>query len=236
MNQDILAGPGESRFGRFLLAAFVLEILALVALVYAPEPPPARVVKPAMVAVHMVHPTPPKPKPTPLPPPPPPPVPALPKPPPPLPHHPHVAPKPPPKRVIHPPIIRRPPPPTPAPPNTPTAPAPPAPVVSAPPPSPAVVQSVEARYVGTIKGIILGNLVVPTAMRNLGASGVATVAFKVAPNGQILSARVLRASDYAAANRAALAAVRDSRFPPFFARMPNHPIIFELNINVSGAQ
>ncbi|GAA5265176.1 periplasmic protein TonB [Acidiphilium sp. MT5] len=234
MSQDILAEPGSSRFGRFIVAALVLEILALAALIYAPEPPPARVVKPATLAVHMVQPAPPKPKPAPLPPPPP--VPALPKPPPPLPHHPHVAPKPLPKRVIHHPVIHRPPPPTPVPPTAPTLPAPPTPVQSAPAPSPAVVQSVEARYVATIRGIILGNLVVPAAMRNLGASGVATVAFKVAPDGQILSAKVLRASDYAAANRAALAAVRDSRFPAFFAKMPKHPIIFEVNINVSGAQ
>ncbi len=235
MSYDSLAEPGSARFGRFIVAALVLDILALAALIYAPEPPPARVVKPATLAVHMVQPAPPKPNPKPAPLPPPP-VPALPKPPPPLPHHPHVAPKPPPKRVIHHPIIHRPPPPVPEPPTAPTQPAPPAPVQSAPPPSPAVIQSVEARYVGTIKGIILGNLVVPTAMRNLGASGVATIAFKVAPNGQILSAKVLRASDYAAANRAALAAVRDSRFPAFFAKMPNHPIIFEVNINVSGAQ
>ena len=234
MHSDLLAEPGHARFGRFLLIALLIEALALASVLYAPMPRPAQIIKPPPIAVHLLKPAPPKPTPPKPVPPPPAPAPALPKPPPPLPHHPPQPRKPIPKRPVHPiarPITR----PTIPSPAVPTTPAPPiaAPI---PPPSPALIQSAEARYVGTIKGIVLGNLVVPAALRNLGASGVATIAFTVDPSGQILAAKVLRASDYAAANRAALAAVRDSRFPAFFANMPHHPIIFELNINVSGAE
>ncbi|MHB1302333.1 MAG: TonB family protein [Acidiphilium sp.] len=240
---DTMAGPGESRFGWALLAALIIEVVAIVALMFAPSPPRPLVVKPVTMAVHLVKPVGP-PKAIPLPPKPvqppkpkpPKPLPVLPKPPPPLPNHPHihVLRKPPPKPVhrIVPRRIARPMPPQPAPPPQL---APPASQTTAPPPSLAQLKSAEARYVGIMRGVILSHLVVPAALRNLGVSGVAMVAFKVTPNGQILWIRVIKQSAYQAANRAARTAVQDSHFPAFLAEMPHHAIIFEIPVHVSGA-
>lgn len=238
-----MTGPGETRFGWALLSALAIEVLAIIALVWVPPLPKPHEIRPATMAIHLVQPAkPPKspplrPQPVQAPQPkPPPPLPVLPKPPPPVPDHPHIqVPRhPPPRPARH--VAMRPAV-HPAPPQ-PTAPpvaAPPSSQIALPSPSPAQIQSAEARYVGIIRGVILGNLVVPDALRNLAASGRATVAFKVMPDGQIVWARVIAASDYRAANRAALAAVRDSHFPAFLARMPGHPIVFEIPINVSGA-
>ena len=238
-----MAGPGESRFGRALLAALIIEVAAIVALMFTPPPPKPLVVKPVTMAVHLVKPVGP-PKAIPLPPKPmhppkpkpPKPLPILPKPPPSLPNHPHIhmLRKPPPKpvhRIVHRAVVQ-PMPPQPEPPQQPSLPAP---QTTAPPPSPAQVQSAEARYVGIMRGIILSHLVVPAALRNLGASGVAMVAFKVTPNGQILWIRVIKQSAYQAANRAARTAVQDSHFPAFLAKMPHHAFIFEIPVHVSGA-
>lgn len=241
---DILQEPGETRFWYSLLAALLIEAGVIAALVFSPVTPPPRVVKAATMAIHMIQPiAPPKALPLPPklirppPPPPPVPVPTLPKPPPPLPDHPHIQilRPPPPKpvhrvnpRVVHRAVVRPPPPQL--------APvAPPAPQITAPPPSPAQVQSAEARYVGIVRSIILGNLTVPAALRNLGASGIAMVEFKVAADGRIIWVRVIRRSAYRAADRAARAAVTGSRFPGFLPKMPAHPMVFEIPIHVSGA-
>ena len=240
---DTMAGPGESRFGWALLAALIIEVVAIVALMFTPPPPKPLVVKPVTIAVYLVKPVGP-PKAIPLPPKPmhppkpnpPKPLPALPKPPPPLPNHPHihVPRKPPPKpahhivprRVVHP---------IPSQPAASRQPVLPAPQTTVPPPSPAQRQSAEARYAGIMRGIILSHLVVPSALRNLGVSGVAMIAFKVTSTGQVLWIRVIRRSGYQAANRAASEAVRDSHFPAFLTKMPHHAIIFEIPVHVSGA-
>lgn len=236
---QFLTESGRSRFGWALTVGFVLELAGIITILIMPRSTQPRIVKPATIAVHMVKPGPPKalpPKPTQPPKPPPIPTPVLPKPPPPLPHHPHVEahhrspPKPVPfiprRTVARPAPLRSIPPP---------APAPPAPTEMSPPPSPAAIQSAEARYVGIVRGIILGNLIVPSGLRNLGASGTATIAFKVAPDGRILWTRIIRHSAYQSANEAARLAVEQSHFPHFLKKMPDHTIVFEIPIRVSGA-
>lgn len=236
-----LTESGRSRFGWALTLAFALELGGLITVIMMPTRHPPRIVKPVTMAIHMVKPGPPKTLPLPPRPvhPPKPPatsLPALPKPPPPLPHHPRVAVhhRPPPKPVPLMPrrTVARPTPPQPTPPPTP---APPAPAEMAPPPSPAAIQTAEARYVGIVRGIILGNLTVPSGLRNLGASGTATIAFKVTPGGRILWTRIIRRSAYQSANGAARLAVEQSHFPHFLKKMPDHPIVFEIPIRVSGA-
>lgn len=172
--------------------------------------------------------------------------------------------KPPPKGALPAPVIPKPPPPAPVPPRhvvrapqpvhhvvhhmvhhpahhasprhaVPPLQAPAAPHVSAPPPSPAAVNSALARYAGIMRGIIFRNIVAPNSLRNLGASGGASIEFRVAPDGRILWLKLLRGSDYAAVNQAARAAVSASHFPAFLGQMPRHPITFVIPVRVSGA-
>ncbi len=233
--------PETPRFGWWLLAALLIEAIALAGLMFAPHGKPAHRVRPATIAVHMLKPVGP-PKAIPLPPKlvqpppvPPKPTPVLPKPPPPLPQHPHipVPRKPPPRPVHH--VLRH----VPVrqvapPPVAPTPPAPPAPRVTAPPPSPAQVATALSKYTGMLRDEIISRIVVPNSLRALGARGVAMIEFDVTPGGRILWARVLKASDYQAATKAALAAVQDSHFPAFLAKMPQRNTVFQIPITVSG--
>lgn len=211
--------------------------------------PPKRIPLPPQ-PVRPPPPLPQPPPPQPQPPPPPKPPPPLPHPPPPVPvPAPAVIPKPPPPVPLpwpHPPrhvrpkrhpvhhVTRRPVP-HPPPPAAPPVEAPAAHRIAAPPPTPAEIHSALAHYAGIMRSVILGNLVVPDSLRNLGASGTATVEFRVAPDGRILWVKLLRGSDYAAVNRAASTAVKISHFPGFLAKMPQHPITFVIPVRVSGA-
>lgn len=229
---------------RPLVAAAVIELALIGALVHfaarkgvvaAPHPQRVRIAmlapkpKPKPPAPKPPPPPPPKPKPPPPPPPkpkPPPPKP-LPKPPPPPP------PRPAPKRVIH-----RPPPPRPRP--VPHHPAPPRPVpppmraVTPPAPSPAEVASMVMRYAAELNGRVQSRLVVPEAVQMMHLSGKTVVAIRVAPDGALLGVSVARSSGAGPIDRAALAAVRATRLPPFGPGMPDHPVTFDLTVRIKN--
>ncbi len=255
-----MATPGaapvlaENRFGWALAAALVIEG-TIIAVLLLNRPRPLPVVHPVVMRMHLVKvqgppkalplppkPVPPPPKPPPLLPPPPQPapppqaVPALPTPPPPLPHHPTVPmPKrrPPPHPLPH--WVSKPAPPQPAPaPAPPVQRLPPAPTMSAPPPTPSQVNSAMARYAGMVHAIIEGRVRVPQMLENLGASGTALIDFKLAPDGRVIWARVVKRSSYGTVNQAALAAVQGAQFPAFIAKLPRHDIVFQIPVLVSG--
>lgn len=259
------AGLEEPRFGWSLVIALIVEAAVIGAVILARPAETLKKVAPTTVSVHMIEPAgPPKaiplppqpvqpPKPVALPPPPKPaqPPPEAPKQPP--------LPKPPPAEAVP-----RPKPPTeprhkrrhvhrhvhhapqhqprrqrtvdkaraqPARPQR----APPAKQRAALPPTKQQVDNALSRYTGIMRGIILGNVHVPEALRSLGASGTALVRFEVAPDGSIQWVKVVKASSYRAATRAARTAVRVSHFPGFLSAMPRRPMVFEIRIHVAGA-
>jgi protein TonB len=231
--QGFLASEPD-RFGRAFLLAAALEILALLAIAHLPKPKPP--VPPSTVQIHVVKPAPKavvaKPKPPPPKPPPPVPVPPqpvtppLPAPPPPQPHHPVV------HRVIHHVVHTPPPPPVPVP----QPPAPVAPETAAPPPSPIAEQTVMSHYIGEVRAIVQGNLIVPQVLVSAGLAGRCVLEFTVAPDGTLLSASILTPSGLHAVNEAAMDALRSSRLPAFLKGMPAGPHAFTLPVRVSGAE
>ncbi len=225
--------PEPDRFGRAFLAALALEGLAILVFAFAPQPPP---VPPAVIVqVHVLQPAP-VPVAKPPPPIPPPPTPPPPVPTPPVPVTPPLPlPPPPPKPADHPAHVRhvvKPPPPPP--PATPPIQAPAAPITAAPAVSNVAADSALSRYIGEISAIIRANLHVPERLIQAGLSGTTRLQFTVAPNGELVSAYIIGPSGISAADDAAMAALRASRFPAFLAGMPDGPHVFTVPIRVSG--
>ncbi len=229
-------GSAPDGFGRALLLAAGIELIALAALFLAPKPEP--VVAPSVVQLQVLAPAPvpvakppppkpPPPMPKPTPAPPLPMTPPLPIPPPPAPSH-HVATRHIIRHVVHSP----PPPPQPIPP----VPEPPAPVTAAPPISPIAQESAMSRYTGMVRAIVLGNLVVPQQLIDSGLDGDCVLQFTLAPDGTILSVTVLTPSGLQTVNEAAVEALRSSRLPAFLPDMPPGPHIFTLPVHESGDQ
>jgi protein TonB len=226
-------GSAPDTFGRALLLAAMLEMLALGAFFLAPKPAP--VVAPSVVQLQVLAPAPvpvakppppkpPPPLPKPTPAPPLPVTPPLPIPPPAPPHHVatrHII-----RHIVHSP----PPPPQPVPPM----PAPPAPVTAAPVVSPIAEQSAMSRYIGEISAIIRQNLVVPQQLIDSGLEGDCVLQFTLAPDGTILSVSVLTPSGLQSVNEAAMQALRASRLPAFLPDMPQAPHVFTLPVHESG--
>lgn len=246
---DTTAALKDSPFSVALIGALVLDLLLVVVALFAVTAPHPKTIKPTRMKIHMIEPPAlihaPS-RPAALPRPPAPVVPPRPRKqvetkPLPRPKHPQV------EHALRPPPVHRPPqtvmhrssvPPQPVAPQ-PTLARPlleRAPAATAPPPSPAEIQSAEARYAGMLRSEILSRLVVPRQLRNLGATGIATVIFRVSPNGQLVWARVKRSSAYAEVNRVAMASVERAHFPQFLRQMPHQPITFEIPIRVSGSQ
>ncbi|MDX5930993.1 TonB family protein [Acidiphilium acidophilum] len=221
------------RFGFALLAALVLEAVAVLGVVhFADRAGPVADHRPRIMKIQMLAP---KPLPKPLPPPPkpvPPPPKAL--PPPPLPvapprPMPPPPPRPVPRHVARP--IPRPHPVKPAPAIVPPRPQPPppAPVVSA-----AEVETATARYAALVHSSVQADLRVPEMVSMMHLRGVTVVAITIAPSGALMGVSVLRSSGAPPIDRAAVASVRATRFPPFAAAMPHHPMVFRLAVRLSG--
>ena len=224
----------QGYFGRGLVIAALLEAGLIMALVWvsnqkAPPPPP----KPKRIAIHMVQPAPPKPKPKPVPPKPvvqpkPKPVPKpVPQPKPqPVVHH---IPKPSPK-----PLVAK----TPAP----TAPVvPPSPPVTAPPPpppppapSPSAQKAALAEYAALVRARVQADTRVPEAVRLMHLRGTAIVAFELTPSGRLVSAQIAQSSGISAIDKAALAAVENTSYPPFTKNMPKHTMRFDVEVHLSA--
>ena len=232
---------GRLSFPIALVAALIVEVVLVVLVASMPPSPVPAARHPQVTRIRMLAP-PPKPKPVPpkpLPPPPKPvqppkphvpPPPPIPKPPLPVPVPkplPKPVPKPRPKPVVH----HRP-----APRPKPVAHQVPRPVAPTPPkpqPVPAAVQenALEA-YAGSVHVAVQADLKVPEMVKMLHLSGVTELALRIAPSGQLLGVSVIRSSGAPPIDRAALAAVRATRFPPFGATMPHHPITVDISIRL----
>ncbi|MHB1302116.1 MAG: cell envelope integrity protein TolA [Acidiphilium sp.] len=220
----------RDRFGIALAAALMVEaVLAVAVMRFAPQAAPVATHKKDVVKIHME--APPKPLPPPPKPMPPPPQPML--PPPPLPVAP---PKPPPPKPIPRPKPRplpRKPVPHVAPPR-PQPPPPPPP----PPPQPAVsaaeIESATARYAGMVHQSVQADLRVPRLVEMMHLRGIATVSIRIAPSGTLLGVSIVRSSGAPPIDRAAIASVRATSFPPFYGDMPHHPLDFVLQVKLRG--
>lgn len=243
-----LSSPFDERqsFGLALLAALVFEAgLVLFAAwavpaggsagkqlqvtrirMLAPPPPPKPLPPPPKPVPPPPRPIPPPPKPIPPPKPPPP----LPRPPVPVPP-PKPLPKPRPRPVpVHHHIVHKPKP-------VPHMSAPPPPPQPAPQPAPipaAVQESALEAYAGAVHQVVQADLKVPQMVEMMHLSGVTGLALRIAPDGTLLAARVIRSSGAPPIDRAALAAVRATHFPRFTPDMPHHPITVDIAVKLSG--
>ena len=220
--------PGQpdkgDKFWRALLVAALLEASVGFGFVHFMDVVGAKhgPVRPSVMRITMQappKPPPPKPvvkKPPPPPPPPPKPVP-MPKPLPPPPRPlPRPVPKPVAKPVVRPvvPVVQPPPPPTPA-------------------PSAAVQESAEQLYAAQMNAHVQADLTVPAMVQAMNLSGTTYLAVSVAPNGSVLSITVTRSSGAPPIDKAAIAAVRATALPPFSSKMPDHPVTFDLIVNLT---
>lgn len=203
----------RDRFGIALAAALVVEaVLAVAVMRFAPQAAPVANHKKDVVKIHME--APPKPPPQPMLPPPPLPV---------------APPKPPPKPIPRPkprPLPRKPVPHV-APPRPP--PPPPQPAVSA-----AEIESATARYAGMVHQAVQADLQVPRLVEMMHLRGIATVSIRIAPSGTLLGVSIVRSSGAPPIDRAAIASVRATSFPPFSGDMPHHPLDFVLQVKLRG--
>ena len=215
----------QNRFGWALVSALVVQAaLLLVFLHFANEAGPVVVKHKSVMKIHVIAPPPPKPIPKPPPKPLPPPPPKMVTPPKPLPPPPpKPIPRPVPRPVVHPkpiPHVAAPPPP-PAP--------PPQPVVSA-----AAQADATELYAGQVHQAVQADLKVPEQVAMMHLRGVTTVAIVIAPSGALLGVSVLHSSGAPPIDRAAVAAVRATRFPPFTAKMPHRAVTFDLKVRIRG--
>ena len=212
----------RDRFWRSLLIAAALEaslgfaFVHLALMVGAKHGP----VQPSVMQITMqAPPKPPPPKPVVKRPPPPPPKPvAMPKPLPPPKPVPRPIPKPMPKRVVKPltpvQVAPTPPPPTPA-------------------PSAAVQESAEQLYASEMNAHVQADLSVPAMVQAMNLSGTTYLAVSVAPSGAVLSITVTRSSGAPPIDKAAIKAVRATPLPAFSGKMPDHPVRFDLIVNLT---
>lgn len=121
--------------------------------------------------------------------------------------------------------------------------APEAPPQPAAPPLPAPAPNVPApddarlisRYAASLRALIQAQLTVPESVRALGLDGDTVIQFRLAPSGQLLSARVVSSSGIPPIDRAALADVKSLRYPPFPPTLPAVATTFSVLVHLSAA-
>lgn len=145
------------------------------------------------------------------------------KPPPPV-HH---VVKPAPRPVIHH-AVPRPPRPVPHPAPRPT---PPAPVHTAPAPAPVPTSGIPI-YGQQMYEILQANQNVPQALAQLGVSGTAIIRITVAPDGHVISARIIKSSGIPLIDQTALAHAREAHFAAFNRDMPGTPLTFTVPVEI----
>ena len=113
--------------------------------------------------------------------------------------------------------------------------APSVPLESRPAPA-AVVQDVNAvrTYAVLLRERVQANLRVPATITLMHMSGTTTLDLRLAPDGAVLAVSVLRPSGTPRIDRAAMATALATAFPPFLAAMPRHPVVFVLQVCITG--
>ncbi len=217
---DEMGLPKATAFA-LILVGLIVVFCVLASTVLAPKPPPAAIQVTQAQLVQLPTPTPPPP---PKVIPPPKPLPAIIPKPLPVPSKIVVATKPPPvhhlyKPIQHPVVTHQPPPPTP---------------VQQPAPPQAAVQptSGEPIYGSEMHSILEANQNVPPALAQLGISGTALVEVTMAPNGHVVSARIVQSGGNPLIDSTALDHVMHASFPPFNAEMPNTVLKFDIPVDI----
>jgi TonB family protein len=135
------------------------------------------------------------------------------------------------KPVTHPVVTHQPAPPVPM-----THPAPPqaSPATHAAPAqsSPAPASNGIPIYGSEMHNILEQNQNVPQALAQLGISGTALVEITVAPDGHVISAKVVRSGGNSLIDQTAYAHAMEARFPPFSADMPSSSLTFIVPVDI----
>ena len=106
-----------------------------------------------------------------------------------------------------------------------------------PPPRPAPVSAAVQEnalqaYAGAVHQAVQADLKVPQMVEMMHLSGTAEIALRIAPDGRLLGARVIRSSGAPPIDRAALASVHATHFPAFSSKMPHHPITVDIAVKL----
>lgn len=239
------AGPFNSwepkEFGIPRATAVAIALVVLISgfcywatIVLAPKPPIQAIQVTQAQLVSLPAPTPPPPPPKVIPPPKP--LPAIIPKPLPVPSRIVVATKPPPpvrhiyKPVAHPVVTHQPAPPMPV-----AHPAPPqsAPVSHAAPAQPAGPPTSGIPIYGSeMHNILEQNQNVPAALAELGVSGTALVEITVAPDGHVISVKLIRSGGNSLIDQTALDHALHATFPPFSSDMPSSSLSFVVPVDI----
>jgi periplasmic protein TonB len=114
-------------------------------------------------------------------------------------------------------------------------PPPPMPVTQPAPPQPAPVQPTSGIpiYEGQMHQILEENQDVPPALAQLGISGTAMVLITVAPDGHVLSAKIVRSSGNPLIDQTALDHALHASFAAFGADMPSSSVPFVVPVYIA---
>ncbi len=204
-----------------LLVVVIVSFCVWTSTAWGPKPQPPVIQITQAQEVQLPAPTPPPPPPKVIPPPKP--LPALIPKPMAVPSKIVVATKPPPPRHVYKPIPH------------PVAPHPPAPVVTHQPPAPQAAAprtDGEPIYGSEMHNILEANQSVPPALAQLGISGTAVVHIMVAPDGHVVSARIITSGGNPLIDQTALDHALHAKFAAFNANMPNQILGFDIPIDI----
>jgi protein TonB len=113
-------------------------------------------------------------------------------------------------------------------------PAPPVPVVHPPPPAapPAPPTSGIPVYGQEMHSILEQNQSVPPALASLGVGGEALVQITVAPDGHVISAKIVKSSGIALIDQTAVQHAEEAKFPAFGSDMPDGTLTFDVPVDI----
>ena len=112
-------------------------------------------------------------------------------------------------------------------------PAPPVPITHPMPPAAAPPSNGIPIYGSEMHNILEQNQNVPQALAQLGISGTAVVQITVAPDGHVISAKLVRSGGNSLIDQTALDHAMHATFPPFGADMPSSSLTFNVPVNIT---
>jgi len=116
------------------------------------------------------------------------------------------------------------------------APTPPMPVKT-PPPAPAAAPAPPSSgipiYGHGMYETLEANQSVPQILASMGVSGTTFIAITVAPDGHVVSARIVKSSGIALIDQTALQHAMEAHFAPFNAEMPSNTLTFTVPVNIT---